>query len=397
MDNQDNRPTQATLHIGIIINPMAGVGGRLALKGSDGSDVRDKALQHDTNALQRAGTRLARTLQTAGSTGSRFRFTSATGEMGATLLQSLQLETQTCGETHSGPTSACNTEAAAQCLLDADVDIIVFAGGDGTARDICKIVGDRVPVLGVPAGVKMHSGVFAVSPEAAGELLARLASGGLVALQTAEVRDIDEEAFRRGEVRSRYFGEMFVPSLGEYLQHTKIGGRESPELVATDIGAWLAETLAEGRTYFIGPGSTTAAIMAALGLPNTLLGVDVIRDGELLHTDADEQALLKFLNETSAQITLVVTVIGGQGHLFGRGNQQFSPAVIAKVGREQILIVATKGKISALEGRPFLVDTNDPNLDKRLQGYYTVVTGYDDYVYYRVGGFHASGSPFREN
>ncbi len=113
-------------------------------------------------------------------------------------------------------------------------------------------------------------------------------AGGLVGLTAREVRDIDEEAFRHDRVRSRFYGEMLVPGEGRYLQHTKVGGRESPELVADDIAEWLVEQMEPGRTYLVGPGSTTAAIMAKLGLANTLLGVDVVRDGELLASDADE-------------------------------------------------------------------------------------------------------------
>lgn len=143
----------------------------------------------------------------------------------------------------------------------------------------------------------MHSGVFAVSPEAAGELLLQLVRGGLVGLVAREVRDIDEEAFRHDQVRSRFYGEMLVPGEGRYLQHTKVGGRESPELVADDIADWLVEQMEPGRTYLIGPGSTTAAIMDKLGLANTLLGVDVVRDGQLLASDVDEARLLELLEE----------------------------------------------------------------------------------------------------
>jgi predicted polyphosphate/ATP-dependent NAD kinase len=230
----------------------------------------------------------------------------------------------------------------------------------------------------------MHSGVFAVSPEAAGELLLQLVRGGLVGLRAREVRDIDEDAFRHDQVRSRFYGEMLVPGEGRYLQHTKVGGRESPELVADEIGEWLVEHMEAGRTYLVGPGSTTAAIMAKLGLPNTLLGVDAVRDGQLLATDADEARLLEVLAASPGGAAIVVTVIGGQGHVFGRGNQQFSPRVIRQVGLDNIILVAAKSKIAALEGRPLLVDTNDPALDRELCGWRSVITGYDDRILYRV-------------
>jgi predicted polyphosphate/ATP-dependent NAD kinase len=230
----------------------------------------------------------------------------------------------------------------------------------------------------------MHSGVFAVSPEAAGELLRSLAEGGLVGVKAREVRDIDEEAFRHDQVRSRFYGELLVPSEGHYLQHTKVGGREDPDLALADIAAWQAETLNPEGTYLIGPGSTTAAIMAELALPNTLLGVDVVHDGKLLASDADEERLLQLLAEAHGPAYMVVTVIGGQGHLFGRGNQQFSPAVIRAVGLDNLIVVAAKTKLTALEGRPLLVDTNDTALDQALCGYRRINTGYDDYVLYRV-------------
>jgi predicted polyphosphate/ATP-dependent NAD kinase len=226
--------------------------------------------------------------------------------------------------------------------------------------------------------------VFAVSPEAAGELLLQLVQGGLVGLMPREVRDIDEEAFRHDQVRSRFYGEMLVPGEGRYLQHTKVGGRESPELVADDIADWLVEHMETDRTYLIGPGSTTAGIMAKLGLENTLLGVDVVRNGEVLANDADEATLLKLLAAAPDGAAIVVTVIGGQGNVFGRGNQQFSPDVIRRVGLDNILVVAAKSKIAALEGRPLLVDTNDPELDRELSGWRTVITGYEDRILYRV-------------
>jgi predicted polyphosphate/ATP-dependent NAD kinase len=304
--------------------------------------------------------------------------------MGQDALEDLGFPCAVLGEPDQRPTSPEDTRRAAEALRDAGVDILVFAGGDGTARDLYDVFGSDFPVLGIPAGVKMHSGVFAVSPEAAGELLARLATGGLVGLRAQEVRDIDEEAFRRDVVKSRFYGEMAVPGEGRFLQHTKVGGRESQELVAAEIATWFVEQMERERTYLIGPGSTTAAIMVELDLPNTLLGVDVIRDGKVLANDADEMGLLALLREYPGEAAIVVTVIGGQGHIFGRGNQQFSPAVIRRVGVGNVVVIAAKSKITELEGRPLLVDTNDPELDRELCGYHTIITGYDDHILYRV-------------
>jgi predicted polyphosphate/ATP-dependent NAD kinase len=380
----------ATLHIGLIVNPLAGLGGSLALKGSDGEELRELAVTLSPQQRSRAMDRVERALSVLVEEGAALRFTSWPGDMGERMLQHLGLPCEVpvaaLGKETDELTSAGDTRLAVRGLVAAGVDIIVFAGGDGTARDIYDVVGQQCPVLGIPAGVKMHSGVFAVSPEAAGELLVQLARGGLVGLRAQEVRDIDEEAFRHNVVRSRFYGEMLVPSEGRYLQHTKVGGRESHDLVAADIAAWLVEEgMEQGRTYLIGPGSTTAAIMHELGLPNTLLGVDAIRDGVLLASDADESDLLEVLAGGEGGAAIVVTVIGGQGHVFGRGNQQFSPAVIRAVGLDNITIVAAKSKITALEGRPLLVDTNDPQLDIELSGYYSIVTGYDDHILYRVG------------
>ena len=168
------------------------------------------------------------------------------------------------------------------------------------------------------------------------------------------------------------------------MQQTKVAGRESQALVAADIAAWMADSLSPEVSYLMGPGSTVAAIMEALGLENTLLGVDIVKAGELVAADVDAQSLLDYANSHD-HCRIVVTAIGGQGHIFGRGNQQFSPAVIRAVGVENISIVATRTKLAALEGRPLLVDTNDPDLDRSLYSVHTILTGYDDYLLYRVG------------
>tara|TARA_R110002124_G_scaffold71090_3_gene190520 strand:- start:206 stop:1348 length:1143 start_codon:yes stop_codon:yes gene_type:complete len=374
----------AVLHIGLVVNPLAGLGGSLALKGSDGEVLRDRFEQLPPQTRDRALRRTVRALQMLQPVAGAVRFSCWPGAMGEQALRELQLDYEVLGAVSAGLTTASDTRQAVTQLAAAGIDLVLFAGGDGTARDVFDAIGTRCPVLGIPAGVKMHSSVFAVSPEAAGELLLRLVDGGLVGVQAQEVRDIDESAFRQGEVRSRFYGEMMVPSEGHYLQQTKVGGREDPDLAIADIAAWQAQTMDSDCTYLIGPGSTTAAIMDQLALPNTLLGVDVIRDGRVLAADADETRLLQLIAEAPGPAQLVVTVIGGQGHLFGRGNQQFSPAVIRRVGLDNITVVAAKSKITALQGRPLLVDTNDAALDRELCGYRVINTGYDDNILYRV-------------
>jgi predicted polyphosphate/ATP-dependent NAD kinase len=376
------------LKIGLIVNPLAGMGGSLGMKGSDSNDLRLLAIQQnqakEVAALSRSMGRALRAFALLTETASDFEIVTCSGAMGQWVLDKLGLDYQLINERRQAFSTADNTQAAAIEMESKPIDILVFAGGDGTARDIYDSIGQRIPVLGIPAGVKMHSGVFVVSPEAAGELLIRLATGGLVGLSMGEVRDIDEAAFQAGVVRSSFYGEMSVPGEGHYLQRSKIGGRESPELAAADIAAWVVEDMEDHVTYLLGPGSTTAAIAAELGLTGTLLGVDVIRRGELIAADANEEILLKFLGETSGKTKIIVTVIPGQGHVFGRGNQQFSPAVIRAVGLDNICIVAAKSKITELGRRPLLVDTNDRELDLALSGYRRVITGYRDQILYRV-------------
>ena len=380
------------LKMGLLINPLAGLGGSRGLKGSDGSVVRELADTLSEQELLRSSDRARRALDKLVGIEGLQVFTWG-GAMGEDLARSLNLNHRVLGQGSDTISSPADTRQAAAAMLEAGVDVLAFAGGDGTARDIYDVVGDRLPVLGIPAGVKMHSGVFAVSPEAAGELLLELCRAGLVGLRSQEVRDIDEAAFREDVVRSRFYGDMLVPGEGRYLQHTKIGGRESHELVAAEIAAWVTEHMDPETLYLVGPGSTTAAVMEELGLANTLLGVDAIKAGVVRCTDANEQQLLELLAEQDGAAQILVTAIGGQGHIFGRGNQQFSPAVIRAVGLENIRILAAKSKISNLEGRPLLVDTNDPQLDAQLCGYREIITGYDDRILYPVAAMDKQETP----
>lgn len=368
------------LKVGLLVNPYAGIGGPAALKGSDGAAIRAQALA--LGSQPRAGERTLRALQ--GLQSAPVQWLSAAGDMGARWLQEAGLPSTVVYTPAVHPSEAADTRAAAQAMLAGGVDLLLFAGGDGTARDILDAVGDKLVVLGIPAGVKMHSGVFAISPEAAAELVAQLAKGDLVAIRPVEVRDIDEAGLREGRVRSRFYGEMRVPAEARYVQHVKEGGRESEALVQRDIAQWLVSQLQPGTLYLAGPGTTACALPEALGLPFTLMGVDAIRDGRLLARDLDESHLLELLAAHAGPVQLVIGVTGGQGFVFGRGNQMISAAVLRCIPREAITIVAAKGKLEALEGRPLRVDTGDRALDAALAGLWPVLAGYDERVLYRV-------------
>lgn len=228
----------------------------------------------------------------------------------------------------------------------------------------------------------MHSACFAISPRAAGEVLRRLLAGELVDLHEHEVRDIDEKSFREGRVSTRYYGELLVPEEGHFLQAVKNAGREVEELAVADIAADVVEELDADTLYIIGPGSTTLAILNELGCEGTLLGVDLLHDGELIAKDVSAAQIEQALAHHEGPARIVLTAIGGQGHLIGRGNQQFSPAVLRAVGRDNLIVVATKTKITELDGRPLLVDSGDPELDENWSGFIRVITGYRDAILY---------------
>lgn len=367
--------------LGLIVNSYAGLGGPAGLKGSDGDAVRAQAMA--MNSDLRAPERALRALTCL--RGLPVDVYCFAGEMGAAVARAAQLAVQEIGQAEQTPSSAADTIAAARACHAAGCDLILFVGGDGTARNMVEAVGLDQPVLGLPSGVKMHSGVYAIAPEAAAAVIRQLISGELVALDACEVRDIDEQAFREGRVQSRYYGELLVPSEPRYVQAVKEGGREVEALVLDDIAAEITETLTPETLAIFAPGSTTFAITESMGLQATLLGVDLVRNGKLIATDLNANTLEQQVMAHTGPVVLVLTAIGGQGHVFGRGNQQLRPALLRHIGRENVVVVATKSKLESLNGRPLLIDTNDPALDADWTGYIRVITGYRDAVLYPLG------------
>lgn len=363
--------------IGLVVNPVAGLGGSVALKGSDGADIVEEAKRR--GAVASAGDRAAQALKMLDVAVELYTYP---GAMGEKVAQACAIDAKVVG--HIGDnTSAEDTERAAQELTGIGIDLLLFVGGDGTARNIFNAIGTRQVALGIPAGVKMHSGVYALSPQRAGELVNKMLHGEMVSVALAEVRDIDEQAFRAGKVLAKYYGELKVPQDINYVQQVKCGGLEVEDLVLQEIAAQLREDWQPGRVYIVGSGSTTQKVMAELGYDTTLLGVDVIKDGEILVRDATEQQILSAITEGEAKI--ILTAIGGQGHILGRGNQQLSAEVIRRVGKENLLVIATKAKLESLDNKPLWVDTGSPSLDAELAGHLEILCGYEDYVYYPVG------------
>jgi len=366
--------------IGLVVNPVAGLGGRVGLKGSDGAEVqsRARALGAEPHAMRRAGTALAALKQQLPD----LHIITYPDDMGAVSAAEANVPSEIIGHLPRGVTSAEDTIKAAKSMRSAGVELILFAGGDGTARDIYQAVGSDFPVLGVPAGVKIHSGVFAATPQAAGELAARYINTRKPRLRLAEVLDIDEGKYRQGVLATQLYGYLSIPYHRRLIPGAKTPSFGSEETVLEAIAVEIVGSMEPGCHYILGPGSTTRAIMQEMGLPGTLLGVDVIQNGDLLAADANEDELLVIAKDGSCRI--IVTPIGGQGFIFGRGNQQISPAVIAAIGVGKVTIISTPSKIIALQGKPLLVDTGDDQVDAKLAGMHKVVTGLGDAMIYPV-------------
>lgn len=368
--------------LGVIINPVAGMGGRVGLKGSDGIDILAKA--RELGAKPEAPKRAVEALKVISRLKGQIEVLAYASEMGEQEAREAGFNPQVIGQIKSGETTSDDTMKAACDMVKEGVDLILFAGGDGTARNIYSAIGDKdIPVLGIPAGVKIHSAVYAINPKSAGEAAALFLEGKVVNIRESEVMDIDEDAFRQGRVSATLYGYLRVPEEKRFVQSVK-SGTHSEKAAIGGMAADVAANMEEDVLYIIGPGTTTRSVMERLELPNTLLGIDVVMNKKLLASDVTEQKLWSLI-EAQDKVKIIVTAIGGQGHVFGRGNQQISPRVIRKVGRENIIIVASKDKLVSLMPRPLLLDTGDPDLDAELCGYYRVIQGWQDFTMYKLG------------
>ena len=379
------------LRIGLVVNPLAGIGGAVGLQGSDGEVVQRAARERD--GKPRGEERLSIFLQALrtrlGGDFGRLAWCTWGGVMGAQILSSNGVIAQVAGEP-AAQTSAQDTQLAVKTLGASHVDLLIFVGGDGTARDVLTAADEHTCVLGLPAGVKMHSGVFAISPSAAADVVAGLAQGSLVGRIPREVRDYvpaakDATNARHQAVATKRYGELWVPEAAGYLQQMKVGGKEDEGLVVQEIVSFFLDhpEIYSGKALVMGPGSTCLAIKQALGLNGALLGCDVL----LPTGEAMENATSADLLNLASQHTLhvLVSFTRHQGFLLGRGNQQLSAEVLHALSwKQDVTILGSRTKLATLDQRPMLVDTGDARLDQQLSGLVSVLTGYDDFLLYRV-------------
>jgi predicted polyphosphate/ATP-dependent NAD kinase len=363
--------------IGLIVNPVAGLGGKVGLKGSDGENICQMALK--LGAVPESNSKACITLQVLQKIQDELFFYTYPGEMGEDIVRAHGFQTEVLGDIEKGHTRPVDTMQAARDMAAAGVQLILFAGGDGTARNILDAVGTSVTVIGIPTGCKIHSAVYAINPRKAGELVIQVLQGKIAAAREAEVMDIDEELFRQNTVQARLYGYLKVPLERSLVQNMKSGRGLSEAASLEQMAGYITDTMEKDTLYIIGPGSTTRAIMEKIGLKNTLLGVDLVCNGMLLANDVTEKDILAALS-VHKKCKVIVTVIGGQGYVFGRGNQQLSAAVLRRAGKENIVIVASKDKMLSLMGQKLYVDTDNDETNRYLCGYYKVVVGYEDSV-----------------
>jgi predicted polyphosphate/ATP-dependent NAD kinase len=367
------------MRIGLIVNPIAGMGGRVGLKGTD--NVLEEALQRGAQPV--APTRATEFLKKLKDKlpEAPIYIVTCPGIMGKTEAETAGFPVQTLPMKIGRKTSAEDTKMAVQLLTGANVDLIVFVGGDGTAKDIFDAQqGCRdVPALGVPSGVKMYSGIFAISPADAADVVSSYAQKQ-AEITEFEIMDTDEKAIRNDSFTLKLHGYLKGPFLPAHIQGSK---QVSPETTneeenQTAIARFVTEEKQPNATWILGPGTTVKHVADILGVEKTVLGVDIYRNGEVIR-DVDEKEIVKEVKDWQAT-WIIVSPIGRQGIILGRGNQQISPEIIKHVGKERIIVLATKSKLQTIEEKKLRVDTGDPEVDNMLRGYIRVVTDYREWL-----------------
>ncbi len=366
--------------LGLIINPISGMGGSVGLKGTDGRDILLKAVS--LGAKPSAFKRAKNLLKELEPFESKIKFLTCPGIMGEDTMNEYNFEFACIN--HSNFTNITSildlnpehTKIAAGIMKDVeDLKIILFVGGDGTARDIVKVIGKKKPCLGIPAGVKIYSSVFSINPRMAGSIILQFLLGE-IPLKESEVLDIDEKKYRNGELVTRLYGSLLIPFSPDYTQPSKIGSPKSDLSNQERIAKRIIELFQDNTYYLIGPGTTTKTIADKLKQPKTVLGVDLCLNHRIIAQDLNEHQILNHIE--GRKVKIIISPIGNQGFLFGRGNLQFTPQLLRKIGPKNIIIISTQFKLQNIQHQILRLDTRDPELDKKLRGYYKVHIDYNE-------------------
>lgn len=367
------------MKMGLIVNPIAGMGGKVGLKGTDNILKEALARGAEPVAPERATDFLHRLKRDMDKT--QIEILTCPAPMGQTETENAGFSAQILPMQTPKETTAEETKTAVKLLLDARVDLIVFVGGDGTAKDIYDAMNenDSTPVLGVPAGVKMYSGIFAVNPAAAADVAIAYARKEADTIEF-EIMDADETAIRNDTFSVKLYGYLKAPFVAMQLQGSKQVSPETNDEKENQeaIARFVIENMEPNATYILGPGTTVKRIADLLAVKKTLLGVDIYKQGKVA-LDVDEEKILREIDDDWEHTWIILSPIGHQGILLGRGNQQISPRIIKRLGRERILVVATKSKLQSIAGNVLRVDTSDPEADEMLRGFGRVVTDYREW------------------
>jgi predicted polyphosphate/ATP-dependent NAD kinase len=367
-----------TMRLGFIVNPIAGMGGRVGLKGTDG--IVKEAVKRGAKpiAARRAVDFLQKLKEYSANV--QIELLTCPGVMGEKEVEEAGLITKSLPMHIARQTTAADTEEAIRLLKQRKADLIVFVGGDGTARDILDAMqgADLVPVLGVPSGVKMYSGIFATTPSEAADVVLAFARKEAEVTEV-EIMDADEQAIREDVFIVRLYGFLRCPFFSGHVQGSK---QVSPETIderdnQVAVARFIVEEMRRDGTYILGPGTTVKRVAEMLGVEKTVLGIDIYRDGRVI-LDVDEKRLLREVKDWP-NTWIILSPIGRQGILLGRGNQQISPTIIRLVGKERIIVAATRNKLQNIEKNVLRVDTGDAQVDDMLRGFIRVVTDYREW------------------
>ncbi|MHA1805932.1 MAG: ATP-NAD kinase family protein [Promethearchaeota archaeon] len=372
---------QNIFELGLIINPIAGMGGPGALKGTDSREILEKAISMGAKptALERA----KELLQNLTSVKSKIKFLTCPSYMGENSLREMEFNHSLIhdplfdGVSSPYDTTNEHTKVAAKKLIqNPNLRLLIFIGGDGTARDILNAIDKQIPCLGIPAGVKVFSSVFSMNPRVGARLILQYLWDE-TPLRESEVLDVDEEAYRKGTLDVKIYGYMLVPHVPEYSQASKMGTPSSDLDNQERIAKMIIESMEDDTYYLLGPGTTIKVITDELKQEKTLLGVDLMHNRKIVAKDLNEQQILEYLKK-GKKVKIILSPIGKQGFILGRGNLQFSPTVLKKIGPKNLIIVSTKYKLSTIKNGVLKIDTRDSQLDEEFKGFYRVIVDQDE-------------------